>query len=253
MYYGVLIIMKILLRLILLIISFSHVNAAEESEWDRVRFHNLKAGETYEISSGTGFFVNPNYIITNHHVVDGCRNIAVRGAVNAELVALVAEDPNLDLAILYSSVSPHRVAYLRINNAEVQYGDKLFAVGYPLEHGKTGDYVIQEGTVIKVNTYQNDTSIEFTNSVDHGNSGGPLLDGNANVVGVVKAKKTYFDSDDPNKVYNITGIAIGLDSLRRFLEGHGVIYSQNTSYDVFTNYNLDKITQEYVVNIHCVK
>jgi S1-C subfamily serine protease len=245
--------MKLLLRLILFLFSVCQVNAAGDSEWDRVRFHNLQAGQTYEISSGTGFFVNPNYIITNHHVVEGCKNIAVRGAVDAELVALVADDQNLDLAILYSSVSPDRVAYLRINDAEVHYGDKLFAVGYPLEHGKSGEYVIQPGTVIKVNTFQNDTSIEFTNSVDHGNSGGPLLDANANVVGVVKAKKTYFDSEDPNKVYNITGIAIGLDSLRRFLEGHGVIYSQNTSYDIFTNYNLDKITKEYVVNIHCVK
>ena len=242
---------KILIRI--LIFAFVPSKVLAESEWDMVRFHNLQAGHSYEISSGTGFFVNPNYVVTNQHVVEGCKNIAIRGAVQPALAVLIASDANLDLAILHTNASPHRIAYLRINDAEVRYGDKLFAVGYPLEHGKTGDYIIQEGTVITVNTYQNNTSIEFTNSVDHGNSGGPLLDGNANVVGVVKAKKTYYDSNNPNKIYNITGIAIGLDSLRKFLEDKGVIYSQNTSYDIFTNYNLDQMTRDYVVNIHCIK
>jgi serine protease Do len=239
--------------LILVILLFSTRSLANENLWDRVRFANLEAGQSYEISSGTGFYVNSNYIITNQHVVDGCRNIAIRGAVDPALVSVVTTDENLDLAILYTTSQPKRVAYLRSNDSAILYGDTLFAVGYPLEHGKTGDYVVSQASVLRVYHYNNESSIEFTNSVDHGNSGGPLLDKSANVVGVVKAKKTYFDTDNPDKVYQITGVAIGVDELRDFLTRNGISYSANSTYDVFTNYNLDEFTKEYVVNIHCVK
>lgn len=244
---------RVFLRFILLLLLTFRVNAADNPRWDDVRFHNLKAGQSYEIASGTGFYVNPNYIVTNQHVVENCKNIAVRGAIDSELAALVGYDKNLDLAILYTRSSPERVAYLRINDSQIKYGDILFTVGYPLDRGQTGEYIIQEGTVVKIKRLKKDTIIEFTNKVDHGNSGGPLLDGNANVVGVVKAKKTYFDSANPDNIYNITGVAVGMDSLRAFLEKYGVLYSQNTTYDLFTNYNLDIMTKEYVVNIHCIK
>lgn len=243
------------MKIILIVIFFltNSIFAFNQNMWDKVRFANLEGGKSYEISSGTGFYVNPNYILTNQHVVEGCRNIAIRGAVEPALVSLVASDHNLDLAILYTTSKPKRVAYLRINDNAISYGDNLFAVGYPLDHGKTGEYVISKANVLKISKFKNETSIEFTNSVDHGNSGGPLLDRGANVVGVVKAKKTYFDVDDPDKIYQITGIAIGLNGVRDFLKNHGVIYNSNTTYDIFDNHNIENITKEYVVNIHCVK
>lgn len=224
------------------------------SQWDRVRFNNLKAGKSYEISSGTGFFVTPHYIVTNEHVVDGCRNIAVRGAVSPSLVTLVAEDKDLDLAILYSESSATRVAYLRANEG-LKQGDTLFIVGYPMDYGKIGQYLIREAKLIRVLTksIKQFSTIEFTNTIEHGNSGGPLLDKNTNVAGVIRAKKTYFNPENPNIIYKTTGMAIGIDGLKDFLKRHGVIYSSNISYDMFTNYHIDKMTKDYIVNIHCVK
>jgi S1-C subfamily serine protease len=222
--------------------------------WDRVRFSNLKAGQSYEISSGTGFFVNNNYIVTNEHVVDGCRNIAVRGAIQPSLVTIVAKDKELDLAILYSEYSSTRSANLRANEG-LKEGDLLFIVGYPLDYGKIGRYLIKEAQLIRSlsNSLKQFSTIEFTNTIEQGNSGGPLLDKNTNVVGVIRAKKTYYNPENPQIVYNTTGVAIGLDGLTSFLKRHGVLYNTQTSYDLFTNYQLDNLTKDFIVNIHCVK
>jgi serine protease Do len=227
-----------------------------DDAWDDVRFKGLPAGVTYEINSGTGFYVNRTDIVTNRHVVGQCRNIAVRGAVGLELAKLVIIDKNLDLALIRTTASPARIPYLRTNFTHISEGDILFTVGYPLERSDTGQYIIKQAQVISVNERTDDTkftNIEFTDTIDHGNSGGPLLDKNTNIVGVVTAKITTFDPEDPEDTKKTTAMAIGLDGLLDFLKRNNIPYAANATYDIFTNYNLDDQVKYYVVNIHCVK
>jgi S1-C subfamily serine protease len=245
---------SIFLIFITTIASFAQSGGQPITLWDRVRFNNLKAGQSYEISSGTGFFVNSHYIVTNEHVVDGCRNIAVRGAIQPSLVTIVASDKDLDLAILYSEHPAVKTANIRANDG-LKEGELLFIVGYPLDYGKIGQYLIKEAQMIRnlPNSVKQFSTVEFTDTIEHGNSGGPLLDKNTNVIGVIRAKKTYYNPENPNIVYRTTGVAIGLDGLRDFLRRYGVIYNTQTSYDMFTNYQLDNLTKDFIVNIHCVK
>jgi S1-C subfamily serine protease len=244
----------VVITLISALAHFAQSGGQPITLWDKVRFSNLAAGKSYEISSGTGFFVNNNYIVTNEHVVDGCRNIAVRGAIQPSLVTIVARDKELDLAILYSENPSTRVASLRANEG-LKEGELLFIVGYPLDYGKIGQYLIKEAQLLRnlPGSIKQFSSLEFTNTIEHGNSGGPLLDKNTNVIGVIRAKKTYFNPDNPEIIYKTTGMAIGLDGLRDFLRRNGVIYGSQTSYEMFTNYQLDKMTKDFIVNIHCVK
>ena len=64
------------------------LSEAVGSDWDDLRLKGLKPGVLYEISSGSGFFINRDMIVTNRHVVENCANIAVRGAVKPTLVTL---------------------------------------------------------------------------------------------------------------------------------------------------------------------
>ena len=113
---------------------------AHASDWDNLRFKNLQPGKSYPITIGSGFFVNQDTIVTNKHVVENCLNIAVRGAVKPTLVKLMLFDDKLDLATLKSPSPPMRVPYLRNNHSEINIGDILFSIGYPLERGESGNY-----------------------------------------------------------------------------------------------------------------
>ena len=226
-----------------------------QSDWDNIRFYGLPEGRSYNISMGSGFFVNRNYIVTNRHVVTGCKNIAIRGAVPARLVSIVKIDPDLDLALLYSDAEPAKIPYLRINYDQISKNDVLFTVGYPLERAESGEYIIRQAQVIDVTKNPNNgfTSISFTDVVNHGNSGGPILDKNSNISGVVTAKETYEADEARGIPERSIGVAIGLDGLIDFLRKNNIFFAANSTYDVFTNYNPDSIVRDYIVNIHCVQ
>lgn len=244
---------KLILSIFLLFKAYISI---ADDVWNEVRFKGLTPGVQYEIDSGTGFYVNRTDIVTNRHVVEKCRNIAVRGAVVPQAAEVVVIDQDLDLALLRTVSAPARVPYLRINYDQILKDDVLFTVGYPLERSNTGQYIIQEAQVFEVNQRTDNTkftNIQFTDTIDHGNSGGPLLDKNTNIVGVVTAKITTYDPDDPEDTKKTNGMAIGLDGLLDFLTRNSIPYAANATYDIFTNYNLDDQVKYYVVNIHCVK
>lgn len=249
------------LLLVFLACIFATVSFADSASdhWDEVRFHGLPRGTSYQIEMGSGFFINRDTIITNKHVLgDGkCRNVAVRGAVEPQLAEIILIDKNLDLALLKTKTFPRRVPYLRVNYSHIIPGDLLFSVGYPLDNSISGEYVIKKEEVINVTKTSPDNpnsfiDIEFTDNIDHGNSGGPLMDKNAHIVGVVTAKITSYDPEDPENTKTSVGMAIGIDGVMDFLRRNNIPYGVNYSYDIFTN-NVDKEVRDYIVNIHCVK
>lgn len=252
--------MKLLVLFFLSIISTSVFADNASDYWDEVRFSGLPRGQSYQIEMGSGFFINRDTIITNKHVLaDGkCRNVAVRGAVEPQLAEIILIDKNLDLALLKTKSFPRRVPYLRANYKHVSIGDILFSVGYPLDNSISGQYVIKQEEVINVTNSsppgsQNSfVDVEFTDNIDHGNSGGPLLDKNAHIVGVVTAKITSYDPEDPENTKTSVGMAIGIDGVMNFLHKNNIPYGVNYSYDIFTS-NVDKEVRDYMVNIHCVK
>ncbi|MBN8827525.1 MAG: trypsin-like peptidase domain-containing protein [Sphingobacteriia bacterium] len=239
---------------IILFIIFNSVNAYSETkvttEWDRVRFRNLSQG-TYNVSSGTGFFVNNVHVVTNYHVIENCVNYSARGAIEPSPLELVAFDKNLDLAILRASASPKKIATIRQNTSSIQKGDMVYVMGYPLERGETGLYNLINVFITSYD-YQDATKlIEFTvETINHGNSGGPLLDGNGNIIGIVQGKITRYLND---KVVDKQGLAIRSEVLEALLKVLKIPYTPAQNLSTYNNMRPDLVAKDFIVNIHCIK
>ena len=147
-----------------------------------------KGGE----SVGSGVCVSSNgYILTNSHVVNGCRNISLylSNATQAN-ATIVYEDTIMDLAILRSDVA---IPYLKIGSSDdVRVGDDVLAVGTPLSlsltHTFTKGIVSAINRTLKVGSVAGEgymqNLIQHDASLNPGNSGGPLLNEVGEVIGI---------------------------------------------------------------------
>jgi serine protease Do len=138
--------------------------------------------------SGTGFFVtNDGRAITNAHVVRDCSEIHVgTGQGNFVSANLVARDTTNDLALLKVDFNSPHVASLRF---AVRLGENVEAFGYPLTQilATTGNFTT--GNVTALAGIGDDSRyIQISTPVQPGNSGGPLLDEDGNLVGIVTSK-----------------------------------------------------------------
>ena len=82
-------------------------------------------------ASGSGFYINSSgYILTNNHVIEGCRKILTNNG--KEFVAnVIATDSKNDLAILKTNVRPNR--YYKINKEDPKLLEDVIIAGYPWE------------------------------------------------------------------------------------------------------------------------
>jgi serine protease Do len=156
-------------------------------------------------SSGTGIFVtDEGLVITNAHVVNECSEIRVGvGQGESEIGRLVAKDAANDLALVKVSAKPPRVGALRFG---VRLGENVEAFGYPLSQVLATSGNFTTGNVTALAGLGDDSRFfQISATVQPGNSGGPLLDENGNLVGIVSSKLNFLgelksQSDIPQNV-----------------------------------------------------
>jgi S1-C subfamily serine protease len=137
-------------------------------------------------SSGTGFFISrQGHILTNAHVVDGCKSITVRQPGGPEAAASTASvDKQNDLALLQTHSTPPAIAALR-GGRPIRPGEAVVAYGFPLTGIMSSGGVLTTGTVNALSGSGDDTRFLQTSApIQPGNSGGPLLDMTGAIVGV---------------------------------------------------------------------
>jgi len=137
-------------------------------------------------SSGTGFVVSPSgHVLTNAHVIAGCRDVRVRGIGPA---TVRHADKINDLALLQTAGAFQHWAKFRSGRA-IRPGDGVVVAGYPLPGLLASDLNITVGNTSALAGPGNDRRfLQITAPVQLGNSGGPLLDLSGHVVGIVVGK-----------------------------------------------------------------
>ena len=141
-------------------------------------------------AQGSGFvFDDEGHIITNQHVVEGASSISVRFSDGSTRRAtLVGTDPSTDLAVIKVEAPASFLEPLRLGDSSaVDVGDAVVAMGSPfgLEGTVTSGIVsaLHRQMTAPNNFTINDT-IQTDAAINHGNSGGPLLDQEGRVIGV---------------------------------------------------------------------
>jgi putative serine protease PepD len=141
-------------------------------------------------AQGSGFvYDDDGHIVTNQHVVVGASSISVSFWNGTELRAtLVGTDPSTDLAVIRVDASKSLLEPLPLaNSSAVEVGDSVLAFGSPfgLEGTVTSGIVSAlHREMTAPNNYTITDTIQTDAAINHGNSGGPLLDGRGRVIGV---------------------------------------------------------------------
>jgi molecular chaperone DnaK len=140
-------------------------------------------------STGSGFCIAPNLVVTNRHVVEGMtaervRIVGKQGAIAVEHVEL---DPINDIAVLRTGekLQPLRLGEFRF----VEPGEQVLAVGYPsLDSTDYGENIyVSTGIVnaIRRSKSSSERVIFVDTKIGGGMSGGPLINGLGEVVGII--------------------------------------------------------------------
>lgn len=167
---------------------------------------------------GTGFVIAPQRVLTNAHVVAGSDKVAVETAKGQLTATVVLYDPQSDLAVL--DVPKLQAPVLSFAPAPATTGESAIVLGYPLDgpYTATAARMRSEIALRGPNIYDTATVLRdvytIRAQVRSGNSGGPLIDPNGFVLGVVFG--AALDSTDTGfaltakEVSNETAAAPGL-------------------------------------------
>jgi S1-C subfamily serine protease len=147
--------------------------------------------EFFEHSSGSGFvWDNQGRIVTNHHVIDGADRVTVVFNNRTELEAeILGSDPDSDLAVLQVEVNETTIRPVELGNSDgVQVGQMAVAIGNPFgqEFTITSGIISALGRTIRSGNSQFSIPhvIQTDAPINPGDSGGPLLDRQGQVIGV---------------------------------------------------------------------
>jgi S1-C subfamily serine protease len=140
---------------------------------------------------GSGFVMDKNgHVVTNYHVIEGASKVEVSFSGNDEMPAtVVGSDPSTDLAVLRIKGAESRsLTPLDLGNStDVKVGDAVVAIGNPfgLERTVTAGIVSAlQRQITAPNGFAIDEVIQTDAAINHGNSGGPLLNADGKVIGV---------------------------------------------------------------------
>ena len=144
-----------------------------------------------EQALGSGFVIDKaGHIVTNYHVIEGADEIEVSFSNQDTLKAkIVGSDPSTDIAVLRVEASSRGLTPLELGNSDdVRVGDPVVAIGNPfgLDRTATAGIVsaVQRRSITAPNGFTIDHVIQTDAPINEGNSGGPLLSEQAQVIGV---------------------------------------------------------------------
>jgi S1-C subfamily serine protease len=191
--------------------STSRVDAAEDP------FFPFELPQTEQRALGSGFVIDKTgYIVTNYHVIRGAESVEVGFSNNDNMKAkIVGGDPSTDTALLKVNANARALTPLGLGDSgSIQVGDDVLAIGNPfgLARSATRGIVSAVQRPLQApNGMTIDHVIQTDAQINHGNSGGPLLNARGEVIGVNSAIET----GDTGSQGNVgIGFAIPVNTVR---------------------------------------
>jgi S1-C subfamily serine protease len=206
--------------------------------------NNSDGGEEASGSSGTAFFINSKgYLLTNNHVVEGCKLQQVKYNNKDYEAKIIATDKTLDLALMKIEAKPKN--YLNFSESSPEKLQKVYVAGYPFGKGLSDDLKISSGIVSSVKGFDdNSNEFQLDAAINPGNSGGPIVADTGELIGIAVAGFAKDKSE---------GINFGIKSLSAvaFLKTNNI--DPETSIMTFgmNNKKLLQLLEESTVYTYC--
>lgn len=206
-------------------------------------------------SSGTGWVVAASKVVTNHHVVAGCRSLRVQSPRGASGARLLGFDRENDLALLdVPALADARPATLRAGG-DVVLGEQIMFTGFPLRAFVSDELHVSTGIVSALAGPKGDRRyIQLGAAVQPGDSGGPVMDSSGQVIAVVTGTL------DPVPVERATGLrpqnvgfAVRGERVRGFLDDLGVSYRSTRPEARIDGTRIAERAKGFTVLVECLK
>ena len=207
-------------------------------------------------SIGTAFFVTEDgKLVTNNHVVDGCKAITIETPAGLTVpVKVLAVDVHYDLALLQAAIKPPATAVFRAQILS-ETGAPIATIGYPDQGMPPREPMVTTGIMLQpISDGAGGTRIAIEADVRHGNSGGPLLDDRGQVIGVVNAKiNTVNVFKSTGKVVDNVGFGIALPVVLDFLKRNGASVRLASQGGKLNGEQLLDLARPYIARAGCWK
>jgi len=207
--------------------------------------NNEKDRETMHYGA-TGFMITKNgYVVTNYHVITGADSVHLQNHKGESFKAgIVYTNPEKDLAILHISDSTFKsvknIPYT-FKRDDSDMGEDVYTIGFPRDEAVYGQGYLSSST-----GYAGDTlAYQISIPVNPGNSGGPLLDKDGNVIGIISGKQKGIDGAAfaiKTKALIETLNSIPADSLK----GKNVVLNNKNALNNLSRTDQIKKLQDYV-------
>ena len=203
-------------------------------------------------ASGTGIVVNSEgHVVTSHHVIADCAELRIPPSMSA--VRVVADDTANDLALLTSNDFKTPAGFR--DGRGIQAGEDITVLGFPLPGVLASGPNVTTGKVSALAGPGNDTRLlQITAPVQQGYSGGPLLDTDGRIVGIVEGKLNALNiaqvtGDIPQNI----NYAINAAVVRTFLDANNIDYVTVPPGNTPSMADIAQQARRFTVRIECWK
>jgi S1-C subfamily serine protease len=141
-------------------------------------------------ASGSGFVIDrAGHIVTNYHVIEGAKEVQVNFSGDDRMDAkVIGSDPSTDIAVLQIDAQARALTRLPLGDSgAVRVGDAVIAIGNPFSLERTvtaGIVSALQRRITAPDGFAIDEVIQTDAAINRGNSGGPLMNANGEVIGV---------------------------------------------------------------------
>lgn len=174
---------------------------------------------TEGISSGSGFVISADgYIVTNYHIIEEAKTTVVYTSDGKEHAArIIGADEGNDFALL--KIEANDLTCVEFGSSdEIAIGEQVVAIGYPLTSGSptlTVGYISAKNRIVTTEG-RTISMLQTDAAINSGNSGGPLLNMQGQVIGITTAKSSGTSASGAS--IEGVGYAIPIDDIRGLIE-----------------------------------
>ena len=212
----------------------------------------IDESELIIIGSGSGFFISSQgHIVSNAHVVGGCKKIKVYENGKEISLNILATDTMNDVGLVKGKFK--NTKYLNIKSDGAELGEDIVAFGYPLVDTLSDSVKLTKGIVSALAGPNNNFAmIQIDAALQPGNSGGPVLNMNGLVVGIATSGLSKLKMAKEQKILpENVNFAVAAPTIVKFLKANNINLTQGIN-KIYKTKELAKIGEPATVQLLCL-